>query len=122
MPGSKSSRTAAPSGAAKDKRVGKQPSKPKTPRKPPKPPGSPPLDDQFFAEPPIVVTSGSVMIDVDKTIFPPEPGDPNKHKNARRKLTSIEIQDLADPPKTLMTIDLRALSKGKCKILIKYEK
>jgi hypothetical protein len=86
----------------------------------PKPKGGPP--DTLFAEPPIVVTSGSVMIEVDKSIFPQEPGNPNQHKNANRKLSSIEIQSLASPPVTLMTVDLKSLAGGKCKILIKYEK
>lgn len=115
MPSSKSQRTA---GAANDKAGRKEPHKPK----PPKPPKPPRPDKGLGAEPPIVVTSGSVDIEMDKSIFPQDPGNPNKHKNANRKLTSIEIQDLASPPKTLMTVDLKSLSGGKCKILIKYEK
>jgi hypothetical protein len=112
MPSSKSQRTAGP---ANDKAGRKPPHKPKPP-KPPRPPR--PLS----AEPPIVVTSGSVDIEMDKSIFPQDPSNPNKHKNANRKLTSMEIQDLSSPPITLMVIDLKSLAKGKCKILIKYDK
>ena len=112
MPSSKSQRTAGP---ANDKAGRKTPHKPKPPKpiKPPRPLG---------AEPPIVVTSGSVEIEIDKSIFPQDQGSPNKHKNASRKLTSMEIQDLASPPTTLMVIDLKSLANGKCKILIKYGK
>jgi hypothetical protein len=112
MPGSKSKRTAEPIGAANHKAGRKPPPKPK-PHEPP---------TTLDAEPPIVVTSGSVEIEVDNNIFPPDPKNPNKHKNANRKLTSIEIQDLGNPPQTLMTVDLKSLSGGKCRILIKYEK
>jgi hypothetical protein len=116
MPSSKSKRTAGPTGAA-TKSAGRKP--PRKPHKPPQPPEPP---EGFYAEPPIVVTSGSIDIDIDKSIFPAEPGNPNKHKNANRNLTSMEIQDLSSPPTTLMVIDLKSLAKGKCKILIKYEK
>jgi hypothetical protein len=119
MPGRKSSRRAGPAGAANNQ-AGRQPTQKPKPDKP-QPPGKPPVD-QFFAEPPIVVTSGSVEIEIDTSIFAPDPGNPNKFKNADRNLTSLEIQDLADSPKTIMTIDLKSLSGGKCKILIKYEK
>lgn len=125
MPSSKSQRTAAPVGAANDEAGRKRPHKPK-PNKPPKPHKPPrPCDDDddgLIAEPPIVVTSGSIDIYIDESIFPTDPNNPNKHKNANRKLTSIEIQDLASPPTTLMTIDLKNLAGGKCKILIKYGK
>jgi hypothetical protein len=104
MPSSKSKRTTGPSGPAQRK------------KKPPTPP------DGIAAEPPIVVTSGSLEIEMDRSIFPPDPGNPNKYKNASRRLTSIEIQDLASAPNTLMTLDLKGLAGGKVKILIKYEK
>ncbi|MEA2174075.1 MAG: hypothetical protein QOD00_1667 [Blastocatellia bacterium] len=119
MPGSKSLRRAGPGGAANHQAGRKAPHKPK-PEKP-RPPGKPPVD-QFFAEPPIVVTSGSVEIEMDTSIFAPDPDHPNKFKNDNRNLTSIEIQDLSVPPKTLMTVDLKSLAGGKCRILIKYEK
>ena len=115
MPSSKSQSKAGPLNAADDKKKPRKSPKPKTP-KPHKSPTT------LGAEPPIVVTSGSVEIEIDKSIFPTDSGNPNKHKNSNRKLTSIEIQDLSSPPKTLMTVDLKSLSGGKCKILIKYGK
>jgi hypothetical protein len=110
MPSSKSSRTSGRKG-----RPGKKP-----PYKPPKPkPPSPPPPDPLAAEPPVVVTSGSVEIDVPVSVFPVDPANPNRHRNPNRRLTEIEIQDLSG--RTLMKVDLKALAGGRCKIIIRYE-
>lgn len=89
-------------------------------RRHPRPPKPPP--DQFGAEPPIVITSGSVQIEFDDSIFPTDPGNKNKHKNANRKLTTLTIQDLSSPPNTLMTVDLKSLANSKCKIVVSYDR
>jgi hypothetical protein len=122
MPSNKSSKTTDLAGAARKKSGRKPPRNHKPPHKPHKPPDDDPDVDPIIAEPPIVVTSGSVEIDLDSTIFPVDPGNPNKHKNSNRKLTTVEIQDLATPPRTLLKVDVKSLSGGRCKIIIGYEK
>jgi hypothetical protein len=39
----------------------------------------------------IVIKGGSVEIQYDDTLYPKNPGDPNKHANANRKITRIRI-------------------------------
>lgn len=114
MPSSKSSKS---TGSAKG--GAKRPQRPGTQGKPTKPKPKPPTDP-FGAEPPIVITGGSVEIQLDTSVFPPDPADPKRHKNSGRKLKSLEIQDTSGTPATLMTLDLDALFGGKCKIVVRY--
>lgn len=111
MPSSKSSKTSRTASRRPKHRPGQKP--------PHKPPSPPPPPEPLGAEPPVVVTSGSVEIDVPVSIFPVDPTNPNKHRNPNRRLTSIEIQDLSSRP--LMTVDLKSLAGGRCRIIIRYE-
>jgi hypothetical protein len=73
------------------------------------------------AEPPITIKGGSVEIELDKSIFPEDGSNPKKHRNASRKLASLQITDLKNPATTLLEVDLDKLVKGKCMIIVRYK-
>ncbi len=50
-------------------------------------------------DPPIVVSGGSVTIEFDSTIFPPNGN--GKHKNDNKKIRSVEITVGNDPTQTI---------------------
>lgn len=39
----------------------------------------------------IIIKSASVDIDYDESVYPKDPGNPRKHKNANKKITRITI-------------------------------
>jgi hypothetical protein len=76
----------------------------------------------LLTEPPITIKGGSVEIELDKDIFPPDTPDPKekKHRNNSKKLATLQITDLKTPPTTLMELDLDELVGGKCIIIVRY--
>lgn len=122
MPSSKSTSKTGSAGSAQRKRKRPHKKPHEKPPKPPKPPDPTDDDEGITAEPPIVVTSGSVEIELDSSVFPADPANPNRHKNANRRLTTLEIQDLAATPTSLMMLDLRGMAGGRLKIIIRYER
>lgn len=73
------------------------------------------------ADPPIIVTGGSVDIDINEQVFPRDPKNPNKCGNSNKHLLLLEITDKATPPNVLMAIDLTTMNKGKCRIVVNYK-
>ena len=39
----------------------------------------------------IIIRGGSAEVEFDSRTFPVDPADPKKHKNARKKITKVEI-------------------------------
>lgn len=39
----------------------------------------------------IIIKGGSVELEYDATVFPPDPSDPKKHKNNAKKITRVVI-------------------------------
>lgn len=70
---------------------------------------------------PIIITGGSIEIDLNNIIFPPDPVNPNRHKNAGKKLKTLTIWDKASPPSTIVSVDLSAIDGGKCMIVVEYD-
>lgn len=73
------------------------------------------------ANEPIIITGGSVEIDLNDTTFPQEPGNPNRRKNPNKKLRRLVITDRASTPNELLTVDLQALANGRCRIVVEYD-
>jgi len=68
--------------------------------------GPPPTD------PPIVVTGGSVTIDLDEDIF--TPSGKNKRSNPNKKITSVEISVNGGTPQII------DVPNGKATVTIRY--
>ena len=63
-------------------------------------------------DPPIVVSGGSINIDIDETIF--TPSGKNKRSNASKKITSVEVSVNGGPPEVFNT------PNGKVTVTINY--
>ena len=63
-------------------------------------------------DPPIIITGGSVTIDFDETIF--TPSGKNKHSNANKKISSVEVSVNGGTP-TVINVP-----NGKVTVTINY--
>jgi hypothetical protein len=64
-------------------------------------------------DPPIVVSGGSINIDLDETIF--TSSGKNKRSNANKKITSVEISVNGGPTQTF------PVTNGKVTVTINYK-
>ena len=63
-------------------------------------------------DPPIVVSGGSVTIDIDEDIF--TPSGKNKRSNANKKITSVEVSVNGGAPQVI------SVPNGKVTVTIRY--
>lgn len=72
------------------------------------------------ANEPIIITGGSIEIDLNKTIFPQVGSNQHKHKNAGKKLRRLVIAKKTSPNNPFMTVDLQDIDAGQCIITVEY--
>ena len=72
------------------------------------------------ANEPIIITGGSIEIDLNKTIFPQVGTNQHKHKNDRKKLRRLVIAKKSSPNNPFMTVDLQDIDAGQCIITVEY--